>query len=134
MATNELQTQETNACATTGNEKKEERPVFLPRVDIWEANDTLHITAEMPGVDEKNTEITVEKDVLTLKGHVVPQTPEGLSLHYREYMVGDYERSFTLGQEIDRDRIEASIKNGVLHITLPKAEAAKPKQIAVKAS
>lgn len=112
------------------------RPVkaYVPRADIYETNDSLVIVADMPGVDEHNVDITLEKNVLNLKGTVDFQTPENYSLAYAEYEVGDYERSFTLSDEIDRDKIEATISDGVLRVFLAKAGPAKTKKISVKSA
>ena len=88
----------------------------------------------MPGVDEKSIDITLEKSVLTLLGRVEQETHEGYCAAYVEYEAGDYERAFTLSDEIDRDRIEASVKNGVLRLTLPKAEPVKLRKINVKSA
>src|SRR3954467_11719595 len=86
--------------------------VFMPRTDIYETADGLVLLADMPGVDEKGIDITVENDVLTIRGKV--QTPNfgGRMLQLAEYEIGDYERAFTISDEIDRDKIEASIHNG----------------------
>ncbi|RME98753.1 MAG: Hsp20/alpha crystallin family protein [Chloroflexi bacterium] len=112
------------------------RPVkaYVPRADIYETDDSLVIVADMPGVDENNVDITLEKNVLSLKGYLDFQTPENYSLAYAEYEVGDYERSFTLSDEIDRDKIEATISDGVLRVFLAKAGPAKTKKISVKSA
>lgn len=112
------------------------RPVkaYVPRADIYETDDSLVIVADMPGVDENNVDITLEKNVLNLKGTVDFETPENYSLAYAEYEVGDYERSFTLSDEIDRDKIEATISDGVLRVFLAKAGPAKTKKISVKSA
>ena len=78
-------------------------------------------------------DITLEKNVLTINGFVETQQPDNYSLAYAEYDTGQYERSFTLTNEIDRDRIEATVKDGVLRLHLPKIGDAKTKKIAVKA-
>jgi HSP20 family protein len=82
---------------------------------------------------EESVDITLEKDVLTVTGHVGASKPEGCALTYAEYDVGDYERAFTLSDGVDRDGISASAKDGVLRIVLPKAGPAKTKRIAVSA-
>lgn len=111
------------------------RKVFLPAVNIYETKDHVVLMADMPGVDEKSVDITLENDVLTIQGRSGVEAPQGLEPAYAEYSAGDYRRSFSLAAErIARDGIEASVKNGVLKVTLPKAEAAKPKKIAVKAA
>ena len=85
----------------------------------------------MPGVDEKSVDITLEKELLTIYGRVEPEVPEKHSLAIAEYGVGDYRRTFTISSEIDRDHIEASVKDGVLKLVLPKAESAKTRKIPV---
>ena len=75
----------------------------------------------------------MEGSALTLRGSFVPKAPEGFSLTYQEYQSGDYERVFTLGDTIDRARIQAVVKDGVLRLTMPKAKEAQPRRIAVRA-
>ncbi|MBN1764915.1 MAG: Hsp20/alpha crystallin family protein [Sedimentisphaerales bacterium] len=115
-------------------ERTRDRTVFIPRVDIHERKDALVVVADMPGVDEKSVDINVERHVLTITGRVESNPPvENRRLSYCEYRTGDYERSFTLSDEVDIDRIEGTVKQGVLELVLPKAEASRPKQISVKA-
>lgn len=106
--------------------------VFVPPVDIYETEDDIFLEAEMPGTNEKSIDITLEKNILTLKGRVDLADPKDYELVYSEYETGDYQRSFTLNDTVDQERIEASYQNGVLKIRLPKAEPAKPKKIEVK--
>lgn len=114
-------------------ERTRERVTFTPRTDIYERGDTLVLTADMPGVDENAVEINVERRVLTISGRVAPESVPDHQLAYAEYETGDFERSFSLTDEVDVDKVEATVRNGVLRLTLPKSEAAKPKKIAVKA-
>lgn len=116
-----------------GTERIQARKVFVPHVDIVETDHSLVLLADMPGVDEQGMDVTVEKNVLTLKGHVADGAPAGFKLSYEEYGVGDFERSFTIPNEIDRDAINASIKDGVLTLTLPKVKQAVAKKVAVVA-
>jgi HSP20 family protein len=110
-----------------------ERKTFLPAVNIYETQDRIVLMADMPGVDEKSVDITLENDVLTVHGRGADQAPEGYALAYAEYLPGDYRRSFTLAEgQINRDGIEAVMKNGVLKVILPKAESQKTKRIAVR--
>ena len=115
-----------------GTERTSTRAVFQPRVDIRETADAVWLLADMPGVDEASTDVTLEKNVLTIRGTVAPQRPEGYSLAWAEYDVGDYERSFTVSTDVDRDRIEASVRNGVVRIKLPKSKRAATQKIAVR--
>jgi HSP20 family molecular chaperone IbpA len=126
--------QKQEAQAPQGAEFTRARRVFMPRADIYEIPEAIVLVADMPGVDEKGVDITLEKNVLTISGHVEPEkVAENARLAYEEYEVGDYQRVFTLSDEVDREHIEAALKNGVLRVTLPKAGAAKTKKISVKA-
>ena len=117
-----------------GVERVSPRRVFMPRTDVYETQDNVMIAADMPGVDEKSVEITLEKNVLTIRGAVASMEIPGHTLAYAEYEVGDYERAFTLSEEINRDAVQALVRNGVLYLTLPKAAAAKARKIEVKAA
>ncbi len=110
------------------------RRVYSPRVDIFEKDNAIVLLADMPGTDEKNINISLEKNILTITGEVDVEDRQGYQLEYAEYGIGDYSRSFTVSEDIDRDKIEATVKNGVLRLILPKAEAVKPRRIDVRAS
>jgi len=110
------------------------RKIYLPRVDILETGDAIVLIADMPGVDEHSVTITLEKNVLTLTGEPEIEHFKGYNLALAEYDVGDYQRSFSLSDQIDGGKIDASVKNGVLRVTLPKAEPAKARKINVKAA
>jgi len=117
-----------------GVERTKPRKVFKPDVDIIEEKEETVLTADLPGVDEKTLDITLEKNVITIRGRVEPEVPAGYRLAYGEYEVGDYERAFSLSDEVDKDRIQATIKNGVLKLVLPKAAAAKARKIAISSA
>jgi len=89
--------------------------------------------ADMPGVAFDNVDIDLDNDQLTIRGSVRVEDEKGTVL-LKEYSVGDYYRQFTLSNVIDRNKIEASMKDGVLKVVLPKAEAAKPRKITVKST
>ena len=129
--TTQIDVQKTDA-AQPAAELAANRVVLTPAVDIYEQDEALVVLADMPGVDEKNLDVTLEDDVLTLSGHAAAQDPAGLDPLYREFEAADYRRSFTIATDIDRDKITATIRNGVLRITLPRAAAAKPRKIAVQ--
>jgi HSP20 family protein len=116
-----------------GVEMTQDKPVYIPAADIYENDHDIIVYADLPGVDDKNVNITLEDDVLTLIGHQNDEAPEAMEMLYRGYRPGIYRRSFTLGVSIDREKIDAKIKNGVLTLTLPKAEEAKPRKITVNA-
>jgi HSP20 family molecular chaperone IbpA len=105
--------------------------VFTPAVDIIEHPNDIVLIADMPGVDETSVDLTLEKNLLTIHGHVEDKIPDKYNLIISEYGLGDYERTFKLSDEIDREKIHASVKDGVLRLVLPKAEKAKAKKITV---
>lgn len=112
-------------------ERTRSRRVVAPLVDILESHDDIVVFADMPGVDAGNVEILLEKDVLTLEGRVSPRENKGSELLHAEFGEADYHRVFTLSTPIDRDRISAEMKEGVLKLVLPKAEPARAKKIKV---
>lgn len=129
----ELKTVERQVPSTLdGGERTRARPVFVPRADIYETGDDIVLLVEMPGVAPDAVDITLERRVLTIHGHAAEQGHEGYRQIYAEYADGNYERTFTLSEDIDRDRIEATQKDGVLRLVLPKAEQAKAQKIQVK--
>jgi HSP20 family molecular chaperone IbpA len=137
MTTKELQTLEAEKQeveTVDGAERTRARRAYVPRVDIFETDDAIILLTDMPGVDEKSVDITLEKNLLTINGYVEVDAPDNYSLTYAEYESGDYERSFNLSDEIDREKIEATVKNGVLRLHLPKAAPAKTRKITVKGS
>jgi HSP20 family protein len=126
----DLQVQEKEVVEESA-ERTRDRPAFVPRVDIYENDDEIVLVADMPSVDETAVDITVENNVLTIRGDVEPMQPEGYSLAYAEYRVGDYQRSFSLSNQVDQEKIEATLKDGVLRLSLPKV-GPMTKKIAVK--
>jgi HSP20 family protein len=130
--TMELEKQEITT-TTEDTERTRECRCFIPRSDIYELEDQIVIVADVPGVDEKAIDITLESNILTLSALVDPVIPEGYTLRYAEYEMGDYQRSFRLSNEIDSANIQASVKDGVLRLYLPKAEEALARKISVKA-
>ncbi len=119
---------------STEQEKTRPGRYFLPDVDICELPDHLELAADMPGVSEKDVQVTLENGVLTIEGRVSTAMYDGLSPLYTEYNVGNYFRQFSLHESIDGAGIKATMRNGVLELTLPKVEAAKPRKIEVKVS
>ena len=111
-----------------------EGEVFAPAVDIEESEGELVLWADVPGASEDDLEITLDKGVLTIAAAVPRGDRPSYHLAHREYGVGDYRRVFTLSDSIDQDGIEASLKNGVLKLTLPKSVPARPRQIQINAS
>lgn len=120
-------TQTNNSCDSRVNQQ----PAFQPRVDIVEIEGDLVLVADVPGADESHTEVSLEKNILTIKGTVPAIDVDGLSLVHREFRSGHFERAFTLTREIDRNGIEATVKDGVLRVRLPKNPDAGQKKITV---
>jgi HSP20 family molecular chaperone IbpA len=113
-------------------ERTRTRPTYIPPTDIYETPDSIVVLAEMPGVAPDGVDITLERRVLTICGRATEQQHKGYQQVYAEYADGDYERVFTLSEDIDRDRISATLKDGVLHLALPKAERAQARKIELK--
>ena len=116
-------------------EGKEESTIpartFVPTADIYEDRDSLKVILEMPGVDKGHIDVRVEEGVLFVEGRLDLTKYRGLQPLYTEYNIGNYARSFRLYNTIDQDKIGAELKDGVLSLTLPKAEKAKPRTIQV---
>ncbi|MCY4041310.1 MAG: Hsp20/alpha crystallin family protein [Gammaproteobacteria bacterium] len=108
--------------------------LYRPLTDIIESDDGVELRIEMPGVSSEDVELELARRVLTIKGHVQSTKPEGFTRGYWEYGEGDYERAFTLSEDLDGSRIDAQICDGVLSVVLPRAERAKAHRIAVKAA
>jgi HSP20 family protein len=106
----------------------------FPAMNIWTDEDSAVVTAELPGVSIEDIDISVEKDTLTLRGGRRPEDlEEGVTYHRRERRSGGFNRAFRLPFHVDAEKVEAEFKNGVLSIVLPRAEADKPRKIAIKA-
>jgi HSP20 family protein len=106
--------------------------VFLPGVDIFETPEALTLVVDMPGVPNDKVTLDIKDNHLTISGEITPPLAPGEKLLLQEYYTGDFQREFHLGAIIDQARIEASMKDGVLRLLLPKAEKAKPRKIEVK--
>ena len=104
-----------------------------PALSIWEDEHSLHAEAELPGLKMEDLELLVVGNELTVKGQRKDEHPEGTTYHRRERGVGSFSRVIRLPIDIDADKVEATLKDGVLLITLPKAEKAKPRKVQVKA-
>jgi HSP20 family protein len=107
---------------------------FVPAVDILESPEELTLVADMPGVTTDGVDVRIDGDHLTVKGRVAADDYAGLKPLHVEYAVGGYERSFTLGETIDRDGIKAVLRHGVLTLHLPKAAHARQRRITVNAA
>lgn len=114
-----------------GSQELSER-VWSPRVDIRETNDAYEISAELPGMSKDQVEITLENQTLTLKGaRVFEDMGDRAAYHRVEREYGSFSRSFGLPNRVDASKVRAEFKNGVLHLTVPKLEEAKPRRIEI---
>lgn len=111
-----------------------EAPALVPPVDIIENQDGITLCADLPGVAKDALSIRVEGDTLTVEGAVRLGETGSLQPVYAEVRVAQYRRSFVLSRDLDTDRIEAKMANGVLRLTVPKREQAKPRRIEVRAA
>jgi HSP20 family molecular chaperone IbpA len=133
MAETAGEIQKNEAEAPESGERTRACRIYSPQVDIIERKDDIIVMADMPGVDEKSVDVTLEKNVLTIYGKVDAEIPADHRLTLSEYGIGDYQRVFTLSDEVDRDKIQATVKNGVLKLVMPKAEPARTRKIQVQA-
>jgi HSP20 family protein len=108
---------------------------WIPAADIYESDNELIVNLDLPGVDPKTVDLRVENNVLTIRGERKFQEKDNKENYHRvERLYGTFARSFALSTSVDPDKIRANYKAGVLSITLPKAEAAKPKRIQIAAT
>jgi len=105
---------------------------ITPPIDIHEGPDGLILEADLPGATESSVTIQLEDNVLSLHAQVPSPAPEGARTLHEEYRIGDYHRSFILSDEVERSRITAELRNGVLRLNLPKAERSKTRRIEIK--
>lgn len=103
----------------------------FPAMNIWEQGDNVFAEAELPGLKNEDVEVSVVGNELTIRGRRVAAEPKGVAFHRRERGEGEFTRSLQLPVEINADKVHAAMKDGVLLVTLPKAEAAKPRKIQV---
>jgi len=117
----------------SGNvEHVRERPAVAPRVDVYENENEFLILADLPGVKKEDLRLDIDDGELKVEGAREPRT-EG-ALVTGEWRAADYRRTFVVPQGVDREKIEAQLAAGVLKVRLPKAEALRPRQIAVRTS
>lgn len=107
----------------------------FPAANLWSNPDGVVVTTELPGVNPDDIDISVVGDTLTVSGKREPEElGEGTTYHRRERRHGEFSRAFELPFEIDSEQVEASYEKGVLHISLPRAQAEKPKRVAIKSA
>jgi len=102
-----------------------------PRINLYEHGDNFEIRAEVPGLEKDNLNVKIQGNYLEISGERGSDAPEGYKTHKTERGVGSFSRSFTLPADVDSTKVEATLKDGVLYLKLPKHEAAKPKKISI---
>lgn len=108
---------------------------LFPAVNVTQDEDAFHVRAELPGMDPEALDLSIDQNKLTLRGgRELPAEGEGVSFHRRERRAGTFARTVTLPADVDADRVEATYRNGVLTVTVPKAPEAKPRRIDVQSS
>lgn len=121
--------------AVGGNAFGEERSSVSPPMNITQDNDNYYVRAEVPGVLAKDLEVSALGRRLTITGkREIPKENDKVSYHRKERAGGEFSRTVTLPTDIDAAKVSAEYKSGILNVTLPKSETAKPRQISVKSS
>lgn len=123
---------EDQTVAKREDQAQEPNVTLLPPVDIVEDSEGITVKADLPGVSKERLQVHVENDTLIIEGETALQSPEGMQPVYAEIRSPVYRRSFTLSRELDVDKIDASMKNGVLTLRIGKTEAARPRRIDVQ--
>jgi HSP20 family molecular chaperone IbpA len=104
---------------------------YVPDVDITESGEALRVWADLPGVDENSVEVRLDQGLLSIEGRVSLEGYEDLRPVYTEYNVGNFVRRFRIPNTVDTAKIQGKMSNGVLELTIPKSEAARPRRIEV---
>ncbi|HXF44747.1 MAG TPA: Hsp20/alpha crystallin family protein [Burkholderiaceae bacterium] len=112
--------------------RAQDMAALTPRVDVLEDETGITLYADLPGVSKDALEVKVEGDSLQIEGAISAAAPQGMEATYAEIRTPRFRRAFTLSRELDASRIEASLKDGVLKLRIPKSAEAQPKRIAVK--
>jgi len=122
---------ELNQARQGGAAQQAQQPYMIPPVDVFENEHGITVLADMPGVTRENLGVRVDGDNLTIEATAGTASPDNMELIYGEARYAAYRRQFTLSRELDTARIEAQLKDGVLQLSIPKAEEAKPRRIQV---
>ncbi|KPJ75707.1 MAG: hypothetical protein AMK72_02860 [Planctomycetes bacterium SM23_25] len=105
---------------------------FVPATDVYETADQLTLVAEMPGIRPDGLAVTIEDNILVLRGTPGPEPQEHGEVLLKEFTAGEFYRAFQLPADYDTEKVEAGLRQGVLTLTLPKSERLKPRRIEVK--
>lgn len=121
-----------NASSQAQQQQREEQAALMPPVDVVENSTGIVLYADLPGVSKESLNLRVESDTLTIEGDVGIATPEGMQASHAEVRLPRYRRVFSLSKELDVEKVSAELRNGVLKLSIPKAEHAQPRKIAIK--
>lgn len=136
---NDVRKQESSASTAVSQRQpssaaRYDEPALMPPVDVVEDSNGITLYADLPGVSRENLHLQLEAGTLTVDAELSLQLPEGLQSSHTEVGLGRFRRTFTLSKELDTERVSAELANGVLKLSIPKAEHAKPRRIAVNAA
>jgi HSP20 family molecular chaperone IbpA len=118
--------------APAANEPAPQQRFVVPAVDVYEDESSITLLADLPGVPRDQLQVRVDGDNLVLEATAATSGPEDMELVYGELQCAAFRRQFTLSRELDTARIEAQLRDGVLRLTIPKAEEAKPRRVQVQ--
>ncbi len=130
---NAVQTSSSEGRAPALQQRQQPQPHVVPPVDVFENEHSITLLADLPGVAREQLQVRVDGDSLVLEATASTNGPQDLQLVYGEAQCPSYRRQFTLSRELDATRIEAQLRDGVLRLTIPKAEEARPRRIEVQA-
>jgi HSP20 family protein len=130
---NAVQTQSSSAVRDSAAREQPQQRAVVPPVDVFENDASITLLADLPGVQREQLHIRVDGDTLVLEATAQAAGPENMELVYGEAQCPAYRRQFTLSRELDTGRIEAQLRDGVLRLSIPKSEAARPRRIEVRA-
>ena len=127
-----IQTRERNVQERPQDAAERATPFVVPPVDVFENESGITLLADLPGVSRDRLGVRVDGESLFIEATATPSGPDNMELVYGEAQIPSYRRQFTLSRELDASRIEAALKDGVLRLTIPKLEEARPRRIEVR--
>jgi HSP20 family molecular chaperone IbpA len=127
-----IQTQERNVQQRPQDASERDTPFVVPPVDVFENESGITLLADLPGASRERLGVRVDGDSLFIEATAAPSGPDNMELVHGEAQIPSYRRQFTLSRELDASRIEAALKDGVLRLTIPKLEEARPRRIEVR--
>jgi HSP20 family molecular chaperone IbpA len=130
---NAVQTTSSSTPAANDGRQQDQQRYVVPPVDVYENEASITLLADLPGVPRDQLHVRVDGDNLILEATAVAGGPENMELVYGEAQCPAYRRQFALSRELDTSRIEAQLRDGVLRLTIPKAEEARPRRVQIQA-